>query len=702
MPIKNWLDNGKCLLGFHQGEWHLEAKNRCDFAQVCERCNVVNRRTEHTWAEWSYTAEHECSLGRTCARCGNTEERVEHQWGDWVYQKDNACDQGIPCTRCNDWSAESRVVHEWGPWEYVEAYRAPIRACGRCELNVSCFPDQTVGRAEEVSYRGEESAAKVRELLSDDAAIEDLLKRAEQSATGDEPAKPEKDWKTDGLAELQAEYQRQIDSSGIKSERQPLLTSIMQQLGSALENTDDLEAKKISVAQIQKLMSQMSPMLMAPSRAEGESRLVSGSRQAILTDLFGDLYRYATGEVSRSILSGEEGKAAINLLGSLRPCREAIHALTTDADAFKLEVESLRQVATDIRNFSLRYHLTLAHPLWPSQRIPQNPSAVFCSAGKEVNAVLAAACQSRQLTPLFPKAHREPASFRWDQMRESVMGVFDFTAYKTPATLEEAAPVAAVAYELGICLALGRPVILVATPEQHLPFDLDIDPIRLGSGDQTAELANAMDQALYGLQRGTAGNSVEKSAAYLRTRFGAHSDFNVRVAVDSLSGEAVRDPVKASLLMASPLSFLGSESPFMLQPAWPGDYPDSANKRCFHVTAFGPAWANTAMDILSGCCPPGIEYVRGDMGEEQDILRSIWDEVCRATHIVVDLTGLNANVILELGLAHALGRKVLLVSQDSQPERYFRAIAKHRIHKYALGTDADVMAFKGVLSGFLR
>ncbi len=68
---------------------------------------------------------------------------------------------------------------------------------------------------------------------------------------------------------------------------------------------------------------------------------------------------------------------------------------------------------------------------------------------------------------------------------------------------------------------------------------------------------------------------------------------------------------------------------------------------------------------------PSVEYIRGDHVLDADIIRSIWDNLCQATHVLVDLTGLNANVALELGIAHTLGRNVLLVSQDGPAQGWF-------------------------------
>jgi nucleoside 2-deoxyribosyltransferase len=314
---------------------------------------------------------------------------------------------------------------------------------------------------------------------------------------------------------------------------------------------------------------------------------------------------------------------------------------------------------------------------------------LFYSGGSQVGALVAQVCAKRELRCLVPQADREPASLRWDQLRESAVAVFDFTGYKRAASSEQASPIAAVAYELGIALALGRAAVVVATDGQELPFDLDIEPICLNNDDSdVANLSAAFDRALYGLQRGAAGSSVKSSVKYLRERFAGHPSPHVRMSLETLDDAAMRDPIKARHLIASTSGFLGAEALQILLPAWPGQYPDTSSKRCFHVTAFGPTWANSTRRLVGDACGSQIEYIRGDGVLAPDILRSIWEEICRATHVVVDLTGLNANVVLELGMAHALGRNVLLISQDQQVERYFRAIAKHRIHPYTLkGSD---------------
>jgi hypothetical protein len=70
--------------------------------------------------------------------------------------------------------------------------------------------------------------------------------------------------------------------------------------------------------------------------------------------------------------------------------------------------------------------------------------------------------------------------------------------------------------------------------------------------------------------------------------------------------------------------------------------------------------------------------------EEPNVIRSIWEEIARATHVVVDLTGFNANVALELGIAHTLGKKVLMVGHDDAVDNLFSSIRKLRVKKYSM------------------
>ena len=54
----------------------------------------------------------------------------------------------------------------------------------------------------------------------------------------------------------------------------------------------------------------------------------------------------------------------------------------------------------------------------------------------------------------------------------------------------------------------------------------------------------------------------------------------------------------------------------------------------------------------------------GDLDNQQNILQDIVEGIYQADIVIADLTGLNPNVFYELGLAHAMNKKVIIISQD--------------------------------------
>jgi hypothetical protein len=114
-------------------------------------------------------------------------------------------------------------------------------------------------------------------------------------------------------------------------------------------------------------------------------------------------------------------------------------------------------------------------------------------------------------------------------------------------------------------------------------------------------------------------------------------------------------------------------------------------------------WAGDTMKVTAQACAaaaPPVQYVRGDQVRDPDIILSIWDNLCQATHVLVDLTGLNANVLLELGIAHTLGRNVLLVSQDEPGKDALPSLSKQRVHRYDVGSPQGLRPLRLALEAF--
>jgi hypothetical protein len=99
---------------------------------------------------------------------------------------------------------------------------------------------------------------------------------------------------------------------------------------------------------------------------------------------------------------------------------------------------------------------------------------------------------------------------------------------------------------------------------------------------------------------------------------------------------------------------------------------------------FSEPWSNGARDAARAACTArGYGYRRGDEADEGRIIQAIWDDLCGAHVVLVDLTGLNLNVFMELGMAHALGRTVITVRQAGLKEPLPRNVEKLRVLDYA-------------------
>lgn len=81
----------------------------------------------------------------------------------------------------------------------------------------------------------------------------------------------------------------------------------------------------------------------------------------------------------------------------------------------------------------------------------------------------------------------------------------------------------------------------------------------------------------------------------------------------------------------------------------------------------------------------GAEYEfenAGDLDNQQNILKDIVVGIHNAQVIIADVTGLNANVFYELGLAHAMNKKVIIITQDIGELPF--DIKSYRANEYSL------------------
>ena len=504
-------------------------------------------------------------------------------------------------------------------------------------------------------------------------------------------------------------YHQDVLAGKVSETRKQALDSVLAQLRSLLQDpATDMRGLTLQGSRLRELLASMLHLV----GETGQGTLRPGSRAHAVWQRLARLKLSLVSALRRPHLGSDEHTVGMELARRCGHADTYVHQVGQEDGATRqYEVDVLRPLACEVRAFSLRHHVTLAAPIWPSLPLPQNPNAVCFSGDQAWRQVLTTICAQNRLQFLAQPTLKDVATMRWDQLRTCHVAVCDFTAYTRPQARQiidpaRAGPVAVVAYELGIALTLGRAVVIVAKEGQDLPFDVDIEPVRLTGGAQDeARLKDALDEAMYGLQRGGEGSSISATRAYLERTFAGHESFLVVESLKLIDDKVARDPVTFRRFVEPVLGSAGASALQIVYPAWPGSYPPPHERRLFHVTAFGPAWAKDTMSIIAQACraaKPVVEYIRGDQVLDPNILRSIWTHICQASHVVVDLTGMNANVALELGICHALGRKVFLMTQDSAVPEYFPSIAKERLHCYSLTGEPGLDGLRDALEQFLN
>jgi hypothetical protein len=90
---------------------------------------------------------------------------------------------------------------------------------------------------------------------------------------------------------------------------------------------------------------------------------------------------------------------------------------------------------------------------------------------------------------------------------------------------------------------------------------------------------------------------------------------------------------------------------------------------CFVAMPYRPKWFEAVMQtILNAGTATGFDCIVSlEMATAGKIEDQIWDQLRRAEAVIADLTGSNPNVYYEVGLAHALGKRIIFITQDDTP-----------------------------------
>ena len=417
-------------------------------------------------------------------------------------------------------------------------------------------------------------------------------------------------------------------------------------------------------------------------------RLLEQSRVATPATRQGELARRAMTlwqDLAAEALSPLDAQLRAEMLAvanGLLACATTLRAADA-ANAVAIERDRLRGLAGAARRLLAHGHVTWIEPRWSTPlAVPTTSSVHIAGAPAHHQQLLADLCDQRALAIEAISDGPDIAEQRFNSIRRAAVTVIDLAG--TPAAC------AAACYEAGIALALGKPLVVI-TGDTPMPFDIDVEPVRV---DDRHALGDALDRALFSRQRVATTAPLTDLAAAARARFP-----DERYLVDSMD-EHRDEPLTVASSLQTVLEVFRQHAQgnaIVAYPTWRRRYPGHES-RLFHVMPFRAPWSNDVKVAAKRACGPLATYRRHDDVTDPQILRSLWDELTSATHFLVDLTGLNLNVVLELGVIDTLGAPALLVGQPGTLQSLFPMIRRVRIVEYA-SPDALTEPCRAFLSG---
>lgn len=116
-------------------------------------------------------------------------------------------------------------------------------------------------------------------------------------------------------------------------------------------------------------------------------------------------------------------------------------------------------------------------------------------------------------------------------------------------------------------------------------------------------------------------------------------------------------------------------------PIWKTRNFEPDTTLCFVVMPFADQFFLQYEEaILPALQSAGLRGVHaGEIFGTREIMEDIWESICVSRLVIADVTGRNANVFYELGIAHTLGKPCIVITQNQQ-DVPFDITARRYIH----------------------
>ncbi|MCB0291162.1 MAG: hypothetical protein KDH97_12970 [Calditrichaeota bacterium] len=418
-----------------------------------------------------------------------------------------------------------------------------------------------------------------------------------------------------------------------------------------------------------------------------------GTRAARLYDLCFGFKTYFIEQQKRGTQENE-GRRLMELNRQVVETSARIRKIRDDEHAAKIERESFRPLAARVRTFSARKNPMLARPKWGVAEA-MDADLVYVSGSAATHELVEAASRPSGLVLTRPPSGVESvAQSRWRQIQSALTTVFNLDRTLPPAAL------AAVAYELGIASALGKPRVVVQPAGQAPLFDVDVFPVGLSGNVQSdrATLADALDRSICWTHPQHQTLGYKETVAFAEARYAGNVTTLQLLALRELIDDQ-DDPLDTCRHLDSLVRLLNDGATQLLFPLWPAAYPDLKSPMLFHILRLNPPeWVERNSQLAKTVCAArGMDYRRCDEPTNSDIIQAIWHGIATSSCLLADLTGFSANVAFELGIAHTLGKPALILFQHDGPadeisetlSAHFEMLARERFFTYRDPADAE-------------
>jgi len=112
----------------------------------------------------------------------------------------------------------------------------------------------------------------------------------------------------------------------------------------------------------------------------------------------------------------------------------------------------------------------ISQPVWQIGKVPVDTNKVFYSGAGIDRPSIPKICDRFGLEIMLKPIGESYAISRWEQIQKAIISIFDLRSMTGP-------DLAGVTYELGIALSIGKPMVVLVSEDQVLPFDIDINPV---------------------------------------------------------------------------------------------------------------------------------------------------------------------------------------------------------------------------------